>query len=226
MKHDILHYAKNRHTTKAYLPDRIIPEETVAKLKELLRYSPSSTNAQPWHFIIASTTEGKDRIAKATDKKYAFNSPSIRNASHVVVFASRLEMTDAHLDAVLQQEDEDGRFDADTPQEKAERKAGMNGGRRMFIDLHKQHYKDLPHWTDKQTYLNVGQFLLGAAALGIDATPMEGIDIEVLDAEFGLREKGYTGVVVVPLGYHDPIEDYNAALPKSRLPMDYILTEV
>jgi nitroreductase/dihydropteridine reductase len=79
---------------------------------------------------------------------------------------------------------------------------------------------------DKQVYLNIGQFLLGVATLGIDATPMEGIETKVLDEEFGLREKGYTSLVVVPLGYHNQEEDYNAVLPKSRLPYSEILTEV
>ena len=55
MEYDITYYARKRHTTKAYDPNRRIPDETVDKLKELLRFSPSSTNIQPWHFVIAST---------------------------------------------------------------------------------------------------------------------------------------------------------------------------
>lgn len=221
MEHDITYYAKKRHTTKAYDPNRRIPDETVEKLKELLRFSPSSTNIQPWHFVIASTQEGKERVAKATEK-YPFNRPSILNASHVVVFASRLAVDEDYLQHVLEQEDKDGRFDTD----KETHKPAMHGGRSLFVNLHKQDFKDVQHWMDKQVYLNLGQFLLGAAALGVDATPMEGIEIPVLDAEFGLREKGYSAVFVVPLGYHDPEQDYNASLPKSRLPYSDILTEV
>ncbi|MGJ8564583.1 MAG: oxygen-insensitive NAD(P)H nitroreductase [Alphaproteobacteria bacterium] len=223
---DITHFALNRHTVKAFDPARTIDDATVEKLKTLLRFSPSSTNAQPWHFIMASTPEGKARMIKGTEGKYPFNSPSITKASHVVLFASRLEMTESHLQGVLDQEDKDGRFNAESAEQKAERKAGMDGGRRLFMNLHKQHYKDVQHWMDKQVYLNIGQFLLGAAALGVDATPMEGIDIDAMDAEFGLRDKGFTSLVVVCLGYHDPKEDYNAALPKSRLPFSEILTEI
>ena len=226
MKHDIVHYAKNRHTVKAYETGRDIPADIVDKLKELLRFSPSSTNAQPWHFVMASTPAGKDRVAKGTDDKYPFNSPAIRESSHVVVFASRLEMTEDHLNAILEQEEKDGRYDAESEALKEERRAGMDGARRMFINLHKQHYKDVQHWMDKQVYLNIGQFLLGAAALGIDATPMEGIDIDALDAELGLREKGYTSVAVVTLGYSHPEDDYNAKLPKSRLSLSHILTQI
>lgn len=219
---DIVHFARKRHTAKAFDPSRKISEENVEKIRQLLRFSPSSTNAQPWHFILAGTDEGKARIAKATERLYPFNKPSILNASHVVVFASRLEMTEEFLLKVLAQEEADGRFDGD----KETRKAQMHAGRSLFVNLHKQDMKDVQHWMDKQVYLNLGQFLLGVATLGIDATPMEGIETAVLDKEFGLREMGYSSLVVVPLGYHDPEADYNATLPKSRLPYSEILTEV
>ena len=219
---DITYFAKHRHTVKAFDPNRRIAPEYIEKIRDLLRFSPSSTNAQPWKFILASTDEGKDRIAKATDGLYPFNSPSIRNASHVVVFASRLAIEEDFLLKVLDQEEQDGRFDSDPETFRAQ----MHGGRSMFVNLHKQDMKDVQHWMDKQVYLNIGQFLLGVSTLDIDATPMEGIDTKVLDEEFGLREQGYNSLVVVALGYSDEEADYNAKLPKSRLPLSEILIEV
>ncbi len=220
MEHDITYYIKHRHTAKAFDPSRTISDENAEKLKELLRFSPSSINSQPWHFIVASTAGGKARIAKSTQEKYPFNTASILNASHVVVFCAKLDIEQDFLHRVLAQEEQDGRFVREGAKE------GMHGGRNLFINLHKQDFKDVQHWMDKQVYLNIGQFLLGVATLGIDATPMEGIDTKVLDEEFGLREKGYNSLVVVPLGYHDAEEDYNAKLPKSRLPYGEILTEI
>tara|TARA_R110002073_G_scaffold118918_1_gene258628 strand:- start:526490 stop:527155 length:666 start_codon:yes stop_codon:yes gene_type:complete len=219
MNHDITHYAKSRHTVKAYDPDRKISDENIAKIKELLRYSASSTNAQPWHFVIASTTEGKERIAKSTDRLYPFNRNSIVNASHVVVFCSKLDIEEDYLLHVLEQEDKDGRYGGNP-----DFKAQMHAGRNLFVDLHKHDFKDVQHWMDKQVYLNLGAFLLGVSTLGIDATPMEGIEINELDKQLGLRERGYTGLVVVPIGYHDPEKDYNATLPKSRLIESDIMT--
>ena len=220
MQHDIIYYTKKRHTTKAYNQSKKISDENIEKIKELLRFSPSSTNAQPWYFIIASTEKGKERIAKANEKLYPFNNPSIRAASHVVIFCTRLAIEEDHLSKILQQEENDGRFTRPTS------KDNMDNGRKMFINLHKHDYKDVQHWMDKQVYLNVGQFLLGVATLGIDATPMEGIDVKSIDEEFGLREQGYTSLVAVTLGYSDVENDYNAALPKSRLPYNEILTEI
>ena len=62
-------------------------------------------------------------------------------------------------------------------------------------------------------------------AMGLDAVPIEGFDAGILDAEFGLKEKGYTSLVVVPVGHHS-VEDFNKALPKSRLPEDVVMTEI
>lgn len=219
---DIIYYAKHRHTVKAFDPTQKIPAEKVEKLKELLRYSPSSTNVQPWHFILASTDEGKERVAKATDRHFPFNRNSIVNASHIVVFASRLAVEEDYLLHILGQEEMDGRFAADPEAFRAQ----MHGGRSLFVNMHKQDMKDAQHWMDKQVYLNIGQFLLGVAALDIDATPMEGIETKRLDEEFGLRKMGYSSLVALALGYSDEQADYNANLPKSRLPIAEIQTEV
>jgi len=218
----ITDYAFKRHTTKAFLPSRRITDSDMAKVRELLRLSPSSTNLQPWHFIIAGTEAGKARVAKAAEARYPFNVAAIRNASHVVVFAGRLATDEDYLLHVLAQEEADGRF-AGNPDEF---KPQQHKGRSMFVDMHKNDLRDEQDWMARQVYLNLGQFLLGVATLGINATPMEGIDTDVLDAEFGLREKGYASYVVVPIGYSDPVGDYNAALPKSRLTYADILTEV
>ncbi|ECG1191574.1 oxygen-insensitive NAD(P)H nitroreductase [Salmonella bongori] len=216
---DIVSVALKRYSTKAFDPSKKLTAEEADKLKMLLQYSPSSTNSQPWHFIVASTEEGKARVAKSAAENYVFNERKMLDASHVVVFCAKTIMDDAWLERVVNQEEADGRFA--TP----EAKAANDKGRRFFADMHRVSLKDDHQWMAKQVYLNVGNFLLGVAAMGLDAVPIEGFDADVLDAEFGLKEKGYTSLVVVPLGYHS-VEDFNAGLPKSRLPLETTLTEV
>ncbi|MGJ8655431.1 MAG: oxygen-insensitive NAD(P)H nitroreductase [Akkermansiaceae bacterium] len=208
-----------RYSTKSFDPEKKINAADEAELQSLLRMSPSSTNIQPWHFIIASTEEGKKRIAKGTQGLFIFNESKVLNASHVVVFCTRLTADEDYLQHLLAVEDKDGRY------AKEENKQQMHGGRSLFSNLHKEDYKDHQHWMDKQVYLNIGSFLLGAAALGIDALPMEGIDVKAIDEEFGLRQQGFTSLVVVALGYRTE-DDFNSKLPKSRLPEDEIFTLV
>ncbi|EAU8062818.1 MULTISPECIES: oxygen-insensitive NAD(P)H nitroreductase [unclassified Salmonella] len=203
---DIVSVALQRYSTKAFDPSKKLTAEEADKIKTLLQYSPSSTNSQPWHFIVASTEEGKARVAKSAAGNYTFNERKMLDASHVVVFCAKTAMDDAWLERVVDQEDADGRFA--TP----EAKAANDKGRRFFADMHRVSLKDDHQWMAKQVYLNVGNFLLGVAAMG-------------LDAEFGLKEKGYTSLVVVPVGHHS-VEDFNAGLPKSRLPLETTLTEV
>jgi nitroreductase/dihydropteridine reductase len=216
---DIVQTARRRYATKAYDRARKIPQAVVESMRELLRLAPSSVNSQPWHFVVAATDEGKERIAQATQAGFPFNTPKIRDASHVIVLASRVAVDEAHQDAVLAQEERDGRFVHDGA------KTAQQGGRAAFTDLHRFDRKDVQHWYEKQTYLALGTLLLGAASLGVDATPMEGFNAEVLDKALGLRAKGFTSTVIVVLGYRSA-DDFNAQLPKSRLAQDAVFTDI
>ena len=209
--------ANFRYSTKEFRTDKKIPEADFQQIKDLLRLSPSSVNGQPWHFIVANTDEGKQRISKGTQGMFVFNTAKVLDASHVIVFCAKTDFDDAYLTHLLAVEDRDGRY-----VEQAH-KDMMNGGRTMFVNIHRNDLQDTQHWNEKQLYLNIGTALLGAAALGIDTLPMEGIDVEALNAEFGLREQGLTAVAIVSFGYRKTT-DFNATLPKSRLPETEIFT--
>jgi len=214
---DILSAAKKRHTAKAYDTERRIPEEVMQQVYDLLRNSPSSVNSQPWHFVVANTPEGRARIAKAAQGGFAYNAAKVNDASHVIVLCARVDLDDDHLNAVLDQEQRDGRF-----RDEAAR-AGQDASRRGYVKQHRFADKDVAQWVEKQVYLALGTALLGAATLEINATPMEGFDQKLLDAELGLNEQGLSSLVLVSFGYSSPA-DFNAGLPKSRLPQEATFT--
>ena len=206
-----------RHTVKAFEPGKTLPETDIETLLNVLQNSPSSVNSQPWHFVVASTAEGRAAIAKSTTGAFAYNEPKVLNASHVIALCMKSDITEAHLQNVLAQEEKDGRFAS------ADAKAGQDKSRRGYVDMHRYELRDVPQWMEKQVYIALGGLLLGAAMLGIDATPMEGFDQRALDLCLGLREKGLTSVVLVSLGVKSD-KDFNAALPKSRLSREDIFT--
>ncbi len=203
---NLIEIMERRYSTKKFDNTRKISAEDMKQIKELLRLSASSVNTQPWHFIIASSEEGKKQISKSTQGFYAFNDEKVLTASDIVVLCARTSMDEDYLQHILEKEDQDGRFANE------EIKNGMHGGRSTFVNFHKNDYNDLQYWMDKQVYLNMGSLLLGSAALGIDAVPMEGFDVKVLNEELGLTEKGLTAVALVPLGYKAN-DDFNAQLP-------------
>lgn len=207
-----------RYSIKEFDANKKISAADFQSLKDILRLSPSSTNIQPWHFVIADDEAGKARIAKGTQGMFDFNTAKVKDASHVIIFCSRIYANDEFLHEVLDKEDTDGRF------AEPKFKEQMHQVRKMFLDIRRYEQKDEPHWLVEQVYLNMGALLLGAATLGIDAVPMEGADLKALDEEFELRSKGYTAVAVISLGYRSE-DDFNADLPKSRLSEASIITK-
>lgn len=214
---NIISIATTRYTTKAFDPHKHLGADLVEQLQTLMRFTPSSVNSQPWHFVMASSDEAKAKIARATTGPYSGNEAKVLNASHVVVLCARTELDDVHLERVLEQEERDGRFPT------AEGKEMQIKGRGFYVNMHRNELHDTQQWMEKQVYIALGTLLLGAAALEVDATPIEGFDRAVLDEVLGLREQGLTAVVMAALGYRSE-DDFNAALPKSRLPVDDVFT--
>lgn len=208
-----------RYATKVYDATKKIPADTFAEIENTLVLSPTSMNIQPLHFVIADSEEGKARVAKAASGTFAFNAEKIMAASHVVVIASKVFADEAYLANVLEQEFQDGRYANE------EEKLMRGKARQSFVDLHRFQLKDEVHWHAKQAYITLGSVLSVAAQLGIDSTAIEGIDTAILDSEFNLKANGYAAQLVVIFGYRDE-SDFNAKLPKSRLPKSFLVEKI
>lgn len=211
---DIVTLSCQRYTAKAYDANKKIPPEQLKQLCALLRNCPSSVNSQPWHFIVVHQQESKEKILPAIME---INHARVRDASHVVVFCARKEMSEAHLQRLLAQEEQDGRFINE------EAKQGQDAGRRYFIGLNSSSPESLLAWESKQVYIALSALLFGAAALGIDSTPIEGFDTKKLDEVLDLTSHGLTSVVIASLGYHSQ-DDFNVKLGKSRLAENELFT--
>ena len=216
---DSLHTAKTRYTTKAYDANKKIPQTQLNKLLEILRFSPSSVNIQPWHFLIAQSDAAKQRIAAGLTGAYVYNAAKVLNSSHTLVFCTRTDISPEYLEQLLQQDALSGRFKDDKA------KQAQRDTRHGYVEYYRNELNNLNAWLENQTYLALGQLLFAAAMEGIDATPMEGFDRNSINQEFGLSEKNLKASVIVALGYRSE-HDFNANLPKSRLPDDVIFTRL
>lgn len=215
---DIKPFVHRRYTTKKYDPAKKIPDETMQQIIDLLRFTPTSINSQPYHFIIASTEEGKGRIAKSMDAgAFIYNRSKVTDASHIVIICAKTDMDETYIRKIIEQEIKDGRSN---PSMNKEEVIQLYSG---YMNMHKIDMNDLSSWMGKQCYIALGNLLLGASVLGIDASPLEGFDSQILDREFNLAEQGFTSLLVVPMGYHAET-DYNLNLPKSRFPQEELFT--
>ncbi|WP_110973979.1 oxygen-insensitive NAD(P)H nitroreductase [Acinetobacter sp. WCHAc060042] len=216
---DTLITAKTRYTTKAYDPNRKIPHEQFVRLLEILRLTPSSINIQPWHFFIAENTNAKERIAKALVGKYAYNAPKVLDSSHTILFCTKADISEQHLENLLHQDELNGRFKDDAA------KQGQKDSRSGYVDYYRNEKGDIQRWAENQTFIALGQILLAAASEKIDATPIGGFDESIISEELDLAAKGLIPSVLLTLGYRSDA-DFNAKLPKSRLNNVDIFTQL
>lgn len=215
----IVDLIKQRKTAKAFDPSYQLNEDEVKAVRALLRMSPSSTNAQPWHFFLMKSEESKKKVALAMANNFAYNEPKILNSSLVVVMCARTQMNEAYLCQVLDQETQDGRLGTE------EARANQHKVRLGYVHKHEQNSGGLVQWSVRQLYIALGFLLLGAAELGIDTCPIEGFDTSILDHVLDLENQGLTSQVVVALGRKSD-QDFNALLPKSRLDETLLITEL
>jgi len=218
MNNQIINDLKNRYTTKKYDSSRKIPQKDLDVLFEAMRLSASSINSQPWKFIVISSDKAKQRMSDTFVNKYQFNQPHIFESSQTILFAYNPHYTRADYAKVVDKGIEDKRTALEN------RESAFAGF--IFAELNTAEDGDTSCWTKAQTYIALGNTLHTLARLKIDATPLEGIDTQLVNKEFAKELDGYQCDVALSIGYHHTEEDFNAKLPKTRLSLNAVLTQI
>ena len=192
---------QTRYTTKKYDPSKKIESSKIQELKEILRLSPSSINSQPWKFTFVSDQETKEKLSKHS----WHNTNKVLDCDTLIVFSriDNLELFEQHVNDNLPQSSIDYYNNYIKPQTEDQIKA----------------------WFDKQVYLALGILLSACAQMGIDSTPMEGVEPEYYDKI--LNQTDYATIMAVAIGHKDP-EDKNqpSKNPKSRKDLDDVVESI
>ncbi len=201
-----------RYATKQFDPLRKINAQNWATLEEALLLTPSSGGLQPWKFIVITDPAVRAKLLPAS-----YGQAQITNASHLVVFASKLNFNEADVDAHIKNL-------AGAQGIPVESLAPLRG---MLVGgiVQSQDEAARNAWARNQAYIALGNLLTSAALLGIDACPMEGFDRAQYDEILGLKAKGFASAVIATLGYRLPTDKY-AAAPKVRFPRERVFLNV
>jgi nitroreductase len=200
-----------RYATKAF-DTRKLPEATWAALEESLRLTPSSYGLQPWKFIVVN-----DPALRAKLRPVSWNQSQVTDASHLVVFARRTEVTETDVNEFFNQMVSERQADATKLEPYRQM---MLGGVVKGKDAAAQ--KD---WAARQLYIALGQLMGAAAAMAIDTCPLEGIDPDAYTEILGLKGSGYEVVVACAVGYRSA-EDKYARMKKIRFPAARVISRV
>jgi nitroreductase/dihydropteridine reductase len=198
---NILELIQKRYTAKKYNADKAIPQGKIEDLKEILRLTPSSINIQPWKFTFVQNPEMKAKLASVS----MHNEEKINQAKLLVVFSVADDL-DAFQKVV----------DNEFPQ-----------ARRDWYNQIKasKPEADLKIWLSKQVYIALGVGLTASAALGLDSTPMEGIETDKYSAILNMT--AYKPLFAMAVGYGSE-DDFNRieVTPKSRRSLEHVIETI
>ena len=164
-------------------------EEQLATIKEILRLSPSSINSQPWAFELIEDEALKSVLAEESRS----NLERVKQASLLIVF-----YTYRDVETFIKE-----RIDTQEPplQTYFHNYVASRGS------------EAIQAWQTHQVYIALGVLLTSLASMGLDSTPMEGIDVDKYDKILG-REK-YRPVLAVLVGRHAE-DDFNHPSRKNK----------
>ncbi len=218
MTHPIITDLCWRHTTKKYDPSKKVSQDDLDVLFEAMRLCASSINSQPWKFIAIESDAAKQRMSDTFVDKHHYNQAHVFDSSLIILFAYNPRYTREDYAQVVDKGIEDKRTQPENRDDAF--------GAFVFAENNTDESGNTACWTKAQTYLALGNTLHTLARLKIDSTPLEGIDIEKVNKAFAKELAGYQCDVALAIGYHHPQEDFNAALPKSRLDLQRILQRI
>lgn len=206
---DIISALNWRYATKSMNGEKV-PQDKVDVILDSIRLSASSAGFQPYQVFVI---QNKDLLEKI--KPVAFNQPQITQASHLLVFAAWDRVTEERVDAMIKNIASIRGVSEDSL-------SGMRAyGDRFMAQTPEHNFQ----WAARQAYIALGTALVTAATLGVDSTPMEGFNSSELDELLGLSERGLKSVLLLPLGYRDPENDWLLPLKKVRMPKESLFIE-
>ena len=188
---DIIKLLQSRYTTKVYDPSFRLSEEQLATIKEVLRLSPSSINSQPWAFELIDDKALKSVLAEESWS----NLERVKQASLLIVFYTYRDVETFIKERI------------DTQETPAQAQTYFHNY------VASQGSEAIQAWQTHQIYIALGVLLTSLASMGLDSTPMEGINVDKYDEILG-REK-YRPVLAVLVGRHAE-DDFNHPSRKSK----------
>ncbi len=158
--------------------------------------------------MVIESKAGRERMSNTFARTFQFNQPHIFDSSQIILLAYNPRYTREDYTEVVDKGVEDGRT-------KIENRESAFGSF-MFAELNTDETGNTGPWAKAQLYIALGNALHSLARLKIGSTPLEGIDIELVNEEFKDELGGYQCDVALAIGHHHPQDDFNAKLPKSR----------
>ncbi|MCR2806146.1 nitroreductase family protein [Paenibacillus soyae] len=195
--------AEGRRSVRKYDSSAVVTEQEIRELLEFATKAPSSSNMQPWRFLVVTDTELKAKLLPI-----AFNQQQVVEASAIVIVLADTEMY------TLSEQIYEAAAAAGYMSEEVKNNMIANSTN-MYSSLPAERLKEIVVF---DTGLVAMQLMLAARTKGYDTVPMGGYNRDQLKELFGISDR-YIPTLMLPIG-----KAAAPGHPTTRLPIDQITT--
>jgi len=199
-----------RYATKKMDPAKSVPLEKVEQILEAIRLTASSSGLQPYEILVITNKAIREKI-----KAIAWDQTQIIDSSHLLIFAAWDTYTADRINQAFDMTEKIRNFKSES---------GDIYRQKLLSTYPTRDAETNYNHAAKQAYIGLGTALIAAAYEEVDCTPMEGFDPAALDDILDLKAKGLRSVVMLPLGYRNPDQDWLVNLIKVRRPKENFVT--
>lgn len=198
---DFYQVIRERDSIRAYDPNVEISKDELKELIKEATLAPSSSNLQPWRFIVVTDPEVKAKL-----QPIAFNQKQVTESSATLILLGDTQAY-KHAETIYTRAVANG-----VPEEV----------KNSYVPRLIETYSNMSPEAARSVALIDGglvamQFMLAAKARGYDTVPMGGFSAEQLVEEFNIPER-YVPVMLISVG-----KAAGQGHPKTRLDVDEVI---
>ncbi len=189
----------SRYATKKF-DGKIIDDDKIDQLFEMIRYAPSALNLQPWKVKVVTDVETKKKLSAASMEQAQINS-----CSHLLVFCADTDLS-GKAQKITHLMEKFGVPDENLKQFKD------------IMNIFLSNFDNKTGITEAQYNVFIAAItaIYGAKSLGIDSCPMQGFSSEAYSEILDIPED-IIPTILVPIGY--PADKH---MPKLRFEKEEI----
>lgn len=199
-----------RYATKKFDSSKIVEQETINRLIEAVRLTPTSYGLQLMQLVIVENSELKSKLVE-----YSWGQEQVKDCSHLFVFCVPAKFTVDHIENYISRISKERSID----------ESYLENFKEMMMQLLLWPKEKQRDWMSKQAYIALGNLLTVASIEKVDACPMEGFLPQSYSDILKLNEHNLEPILVVPVGYRAD-DDKNATMKKVRLTKEELLLEI
>ena len=198
-----------RYAVKKFDGTKKLSTEQWQTIEDSLVLTPSSYGLQPWKFIVVQDQELKKKL-----RSHSWNQSQVEDCSHFLIFTVLKEVSSDYV----------AKYVDNIVETRGVPRDSLAEYEKMMVDNVVTSFspQKATEWASRQAYIALGQAMMTAAMIQVDACPMEGISPSDYDEILGLKDGDYQTVVALAFGFRAE-DDYLNGAKKVRFKNEQVI---